>query len=317
MNIVVTGAAGFIGSHLVDRLLSQGHKVVGIDNFVRGLPQNLASALKNTHFTLLELDLADLKAYRQALTKMNQSFACIWHMAANSDIAAGINDAHVDLRDTFMTTFNTLEIMKEFEIPKLLFASSSAVYGVHEQNISENDGPLLPISNYGAMKLGAEGLISAAVESFLKQAYIFRFPNVVGSRATHGIIYDLINKLKKNPKELEVLGNGKQQKPYIYVEELIDGMIFIEHHAQESLNYFNLGASDQGVTVKFIAEQVVACVAPEAAIHYTGGDKGWIGDIPHFSYSIEKLRKLGWQPRLSSSQVIKKVIPEIKQELLP
>lgn len=235
-------------------------------------------------------------------------------MAANSDIGAGIADPRIDLRDTFLTTFQTLLVMRELKIPRLAFASSSAIYGPNAAVIHETIGPAFPISNYGAMKLASEGLISAALESFLERAWIFRFPNVIGSRATHGVIYDLLHKLRKSPAVLEVLGDGSQQKPYLHVSELIEAMIFIVHRSPDRLNFYNIGAEDEGATVRFIAAAVIAAASPGASIQYTGSNKGWVGDVPWYRYSTDKLRALGWRPSFSSAQAVERAVREIHEE---
>src|SRR5919106_528283 len=303
---IVTGAAGFIGSYIFDRLLLHGLHVIGIDNFVRGTKDNLKEAFGHQNFKMLEVDLAHFDATFTALRDVISpgSVEIVWHMAANSDIRAGVADPRVDLNATFMTTFNTLAIMRVFEIGKIAFASSSAVYGEHAGILTEETGPLLPISNYGAMKLASEALVSAAMESFLERAWLFRFPNVIGKRSTHGVIYDFIKKLQANPERLEILGDGNQQKEYLHVSDLLDAMFFIIENATEKLNVFNIGANDQGATVRFIADTVIAAMAPGARKSYTGGRKGWVGDVPHFNYSIEKLQRLGWPPRLTSEQAV-------------
>ena len=310
--MLVTGAAGFIGSHLTDRLLAQGNSVVGIDNLSRGTRENIADALRHPAFRFVEADLTDLDAYRKAVGDFD--VALVWHMVANSDIGAGVADANVDLRDTFQTTFNTLLLMRERRIQKLAFASTSAVYGVHEAILTENIGPLFPISNYGAMKLASEALISAAVESYLERACIFRFPNVIGSRATHGIIYDLLTKLSRNPPDLEVLGDGTQQKPYLHVSELVDAMLLVVEKSTDPLNWFNIGPPDEGATVAQIAQAVLDTAAPEKSIRYTGGARGWVGDVPKFRYSIDKIKRLGWSPACTSAQAVGRAVAEIHQE---
>jgi len=234
----------------------------------------------------------------------------VWHLAANSDIPAGVRDPRVDHRNTFMTTFNTLLLMRELKIPRIAFASTSAVYGENKDLLRETTGPLLPISNYGAMKLAAEGLISAAVEAYLEQAHIFRFPNVLGPRLTHGIIYDFLNKLKRDPAEMEVLGNGTQQKPYLHVKDLIQAMLFIREKANDRVNLFNIGPEDEGATVAEIAKAVLAGVKSDAPIRYTGGDRGWVGDVPRFRYSVDKLAKLGWRSTSSSLEVVRRTVAE-------
>src|SRR5262245_25920798 len=312
----VTGAAGFIGSHLVDRLLATGHRVVGIDNLVLGRRENLAQALQSNRFVFHEQDINDYQVCLNLLEAETQSapIDTVWHMAANSDIPAGVTNPEVDLTRTFMTTYNVLKLMHSLQIPQLCFASTSAIYGDLDKALTEDSGPLFPISNYGAMKLASEGIISAALERFLKRVWIFRFPNVVGSRATHGAIYDFIRKLRRNPKELEVLGDGSQQKPYLHVRELIDAMMLLFERANDRLNYFNIAPDGTATTVKEIAESVVRHLAPSAAIRYTGGSKGWVGDVPKFQYSIAKLKAMGWKPKMSSTKAIELAVKEISVE---
>jgi UDP-glucose 4-epimerase len=311
--VLITGAAGFVGSHLADRLLEQGQHVIGIDNLSRGTRGNLHRALRHPAFHFFEADLTDLASYRRIVADFR--ITTIWHMAANSDIPNGIADPNVDHRDTFQTTFNTLLVMREAGIPRIAFASSSAVYGAHDEPLTEDTGPLFPISNYGAMKLASEALISAALESFLERAWIFRFPNVVGPRATHGIIFDLLTKLQTNPSDLEVLGDGTQQKPYLYISDLLDAMFTIQEATSGALNYFNIGPSDEGATVLYIAQAVLREASPFTPMRFTGGNKGWAGDVPRFRYSIEKIKTLGWQPKLRSVQAVDLAVAEIRREI--
>ena len=228
----------------------------------------------------------------------------------------GIADAQVDLRDTFMTTYAVLEAMKALGIKDLVFASSSAVYGDHGGNFAlrEDTGPLLPISNYGAMKLASEALISAAVESFLDHAWIFRFPNVIGTPATHGVILDFIRKIKKTPKLLEVLGNGTQQKAYLHVSELVEGMLFIVEKAREQINLYNIGPPDEGCRIADIAAAVAERVSPGAEIVFGREGRGWVGDVPKFRYCIEKAEKIGWKPKLSSAEAMRLAVDEIARQ---
>jgi UDP-glucose 4-epimerase len=304
--VLVTGAAGFIGSHLVDRLLELGHRVAGIDNLVLGKKANLAKALANPNFVFRELDVNETGPCLEFLRSQAGRFPIktVWHLAANSDIQAGVSDPDVDLRLTFLTTYNALKIMRELGIRQIVFSSTSAIYGDLDAALKEESGPLFPISSYGAMKLASEGAISAALERFLEHAWICRFPNVVGGHATHGAIYDFIKKLRANPKELEVLGDGTQEKPYLHVNELVEAMLFIFERSRQRLNFYNIAPATGATTVRYIAEAVVRAAAPGAAIRYTGGSKGWLGDVPRFRYSIDKLRALGWTPKLSSNEAV-------------
>jgi UDP-glucose 4-epimerase len=319
VSILVTGAAGFVGVNLVRSLLLSGHDVVAFDKLGDGRHEHLRPFKGNPSFRFAQVDLVDVDAFRLALDAAHRRAAVteVWHLAANSDIPAGISDPAVDHRDTFLTTFNTLILMKEFSIPAIAFASSSAVYGDHGAKVlTEDTGPLFPISNYGAMKLASEAIISAAVESFLEHAWLFRFPNVIGVPATHGVILDFVRKLKANPSVLTVLGDGTQQKGYLHVDELVDAMLFVRERATEPLNCFNVGSADEGVTVRFIAETVRDAVNPNAQIQYGLGSKGWVGDVPRFVYSIERLVALGWKPSMGSAEALRLAVRQIvKQEV--
>ena len=318
MAMLVAGAAGFIGSHLTDRLLGAGPRVVGADNLCRGTETNLEAALRNPRFQLLRLDLAEPHEIESALVPaveaLGEPIDTVWHLAANSDIAAGVADPRIDLRDTFMTTFNLLAFMRGIGSRKMAFASTSAVYGERPDLLTEEIGPLLPISQYGAMKLASEAIISAACEAELDRAWICRFPNVVGGRGTHGAIFDFLNKLARDRDELEVLGDGKQRKPYLHVSELVDAMVFIWSRAPEKRALYNIGPEDDGVEVSEIAQGVIDEVGSAAKIRYTGSDRGWVGDVPRFVYGVEKLAKLGWRPRRSSAAAVRTSISELAAE---
>jgi UDP-glucose 4-epimerase len=314
MSVLVTGGAGFVGANLASALIDRGRRVLALDNLSRGRLENLDAVRRHPNFVFETVDLVDRLALLAALERHHREepVAEVWHLAANSDIPAGVSDPAVDLRDTFMTTFNLLWVMRELDIPVLAFASSSAVYGdLPGVKLTETTGPCFPISNYGAMKLASEGAISAAVESHIAQAFIFRFPNVVGVPATHGAIYDFVRKLRRNPETLDVLGNGNQQKCYLHVEDLVDAMLFIREHAEERVSCFNIGADDCGVTVRFIAEETVATVSPGARIVFGAGDRGWVGDVPRFALSVEKLHALGWLPRAGSREAVRRAIRQV------
>jgi UDP-glucose 4-epimerase len=314
MHHFVTGVAGFIGSQLADSLLEAGEFVSGADDFSLGRPQHLERARRSDRFLFFERDLSGVEQTSDCLKSASlwkDTPDIIWHLAANSDIPAGVEDTSLDFRRTLQTTFAVIEAARSAGVRKIAFASTSAVYGEHDEVLSEDSGPLLPISNYGATKLASEALLSAAAETILDNIWIFRFPNVVGLRATHGAIYDFIGRLAHKPNSLMVLGNGSQTKPYLHVSELIDAMKYIVRHSHARRNVFNIGADGMGTNVAFIAKQVIARVRPGTPIAYTGGSRGWVGDVPRFRYCTERLVQLGWKPRLSSDEAVVRAIDEI------
>lgn len=308
MNLLITGGAGFIGSHLIDRLLSNGHSVVCIDDLSLGRKSNISHNLESDRFDFVEMNILD----KPALEKLFQehSFDCVFHMAANSDIQMGARYMNVDLEKTFLTTYMLLDVMHQHDVRQIVFASSSAVYGELDLALKEDSGPLFPVSFYGAAKLASEGYISAACTNYKMQAWLIRFPNVVGERATHGVIYDFIGKLEKNPNELEILGNGTQEKPYLYVKDLVDAIEFIWTHAKDQLNFFNV-AVDSRTSVTEIAEIVADEMnLGEAEFKYTGGDRGWVGDVPKFRYDTSKVERLGWKAPRSSNDSVRMAVRE-------
>lgn len=308
MNILITGGAGFIGSHLADRLLEENNQVVIYDNLSLGKIENIDHTIKDPNCIFIEGDILD-KEKLYFVFKQNR-FDAVFHFAANSDIEKSSKNPDIDFNNTFKTTYNILNMMREFNVKKIVFASSSAIYGKTTEKISEDYAPLFPISHYGAAKLASEAFISSFAENYGIQCWITRFPNVTGERATHGVIFDFINKLKKNPKELTVLGNGEQNKPYLYVGELIDAILFIFKNSNEKINYFNIGTSSR-TKVKDIAKTVINAMNLSAKINYTGGETGWIGDVKEFSYDLSKINNLGWKSKMTSDEAIQKSIQYI------
>lgn len=312
---IVAGGAGFVGSNLCKRLITEGRTVVVIDNLLRGSRDYLKSFGTTSRLVLIEADLANRIQAEDAFAQIKSIGMAdeVWHMAANSDIPAGVTDADVDLKNTFLTTSEILRCMKMYKIGKLYFASSSAIYGdLGDEALHENIGPLLPISNYGAMKLASEALISAAAESHLERACLFRFPNVVGVPATHGVILDFVRKLKVTGNRLEVLGNGTQRKAYLHVSDLVAAMMLIRSRADSpKILPINIGPVDEGVYVSLIAELVLKRVNPTAELQFGTGNRGWVGDVPKFHYSTGKIQALGWKPELNSEQAVLRAIDEI------
>lgn len=313
---LITGGAGFVAVNLTRRLLQEGGAVLALDDLSRGRRELVAEFDSHPSFTFRQVDCSDLEALSAAIQEVGAPVAHVWHLAANSDIPAGVADPRIDRDRTFLTTFAVLEAMRRHEIPELHFASSSAIYGdLGEREIHEDIGPLQPISNYGAMKLASEVQIRAAVEAFLPRADIFRFPNVIGVPATHGVIFDFIRKLKATPDQLQVLGNGTQQKAYLHVDDLIDAMLHVSR-IEGRYNVFNIGPKDDGVTVRMIAQTVRDRVSPKAEIVFGEGNRGWVGDVPRFRYSTQRLAASGWSPQLDSTQAMVRAVDEIAREEL-
>ncbi len=311
MRILLTGGAGFIGSHLADELLNQGNEVVIFDNLSLGRMSNIETALKNPNCKFIKGDILNKEELFSVFADNN--FDVVFHMAANSDIAKSHANPDVDFGNTLTTTYNVLLGMKEYGVKSIVFASTSAIYGDAGVSVDEDFGPLFPISHYGASKLASEAFISSFCENYGIKAWITRFPNVVGERATHGAIYDFINKLKKNPNELEVLGDGTQIKPYLYVKDLVEAIITVWKNTNEQVNYFNIGVESR-TTVKEMAEMVIEEMKLPATIRYTGGNKGWVGDVPQFSYSLDKIHNLGWSAKVSSNEAVRKSIQYILEQ---
>lgn len=309
MKSFVTGGAGFIGSHLVDKLIENGHTVTVLDDLSSGKTEFINHHLENDNFTFIEADLTDA----ETVSKEIKGHDVVFHIAANPDVRLGAQKPDIAKKD-ILATYNLLDAMRKNDIKKIVFSSSSVIYGETPPfPLPENYGPLLPISVYGAAKLAAEGLISSFCHTFDMQGWMFRFANVVGVRGTHGVIVDFINKLRKNPKELEILGDGKQRKPYLYVTECVDGIMHGFTHAEEEINVFNLGV-DSVTEVTRIGELVVEEMGLEnVTFTYTGGKRGWKGDVPHFQFDINKIKKLGWEANLSSDETVRKAIQDLLQ----
>lgn len=315
MKIMVLGGAGFIGSYLCERLLSKGHDVVAIDNFMLGTRENLKNAFSNDRFQLLEGDISSLDYMLNVFDQIRPD--CIYHLAANSDIQKSALNPEIEYKNTFSTTFVVLECMRRYNVSKLFFASSSAVYGDKKNELlSEDTAKLQPVSYYGAAKLGSEALINAYTYMNNFESVIFRFPNVVGARATHGVIFDFVKRLRENSQELTILGDGTQSKPYIFIDDLIDVIMKITMQPLEKGNVqlYNIGVN--GVTcVSRIADIVCEEMGLEHVRYiYTGGKVGWKGDVAKYQFVFDKILKTGWKPLLSSDESVREAVKGMLRE---
>lgn len=302
MNVLITGGAGFIGSHLVDQLMKRGENVTVVDNLCLGKKEHIFRYFKNPNFKFYELDITD-KSNMNVVFQRHQ-FDRIYHLAANSDIQKGGKNPNIDIHDTFATTLVILQLMRKYNVKNLLFSSTSAVYGDKRELLAENIGPLEPISYYGGAKLASEAFISSFAAMCDMSVNIIRFPNVVGERLTHGVIYDFIKKLKTNPKELEILGDGNQEKPYIYIHDLVEAILFLPFDHM-GIKIFNAGV-DTATTVKRIADIVCEEMGlVDVQYNYTGGSIGWKGDVSKFQYDLSKIHQTGWTAKYTSDEAVR------------
>jgi UDP-glucose 4-epimerase len=309
--VFLTGGAGFIGSHLADYLLDSGHNVTVYDNLSLGRRAWVEHNLGKSQYAFVQADLLDAAALREAMPGHD----VVFHLGANTDIPRGNRDPRIDLDNCVVATHNVLEAMRSLNIRNVIFASSSTVFGeVDVHPTPENIGPMLPISLYGAGKMACEGFISAYSHLFGIRAVMYRFGNVVGARVGHGVIYDFVQKLKRNPEELEVLGDGEQEKNYFLVEDCIGGMIHGFTHSPSQCDVFNLG-SDTTVKVKEIARIVADEMGLEnVRIRYTGGRRGWPGDVPLVMYDMNKMRRLGWVATHTSAEAVRIAVRRLLEQ---
>ena len=308
MNCVVTGCAGFIGSTLVDRLLAQGDYVVGVDNFSSGQMQFLKNALANPLFKLIECDLLDV----DALTKSFIGADVVFHLAANADVRFGTLHPRKDLEQNTIATYNVLEAMRANGIKKIAFSSTGSVYGDSPVVPTPEDGPFpLQTSLYGASKAAGEGLISAYCEGFGFQACIFRFVSILGERYTHGHVFDFYQKLKADPGLLQVLGNGKQRKSYLHVQDCVDAILLAMDKATGKVNIFNLGVDgycEVNDSIGWICEEL----GVKPRLEYSGGDRGWIGDNPFIFLDTRRIQALGWKPKFDIREGVLKTVQYLR-----
>lgn len=311
MKVLVAGGAGFIGCHLIDRLLEEKNQVICIDNFFIGTKRNIKHLLGNPLFTFYEQDLCDLDAV-DAIFQKETDIEYVYHLAANSDIQASAQNPMIEYQNTYSTTFVLLECMRRYNVKKMFFASTSAVYGEKMGvSVGEDSSCLMPISYYGGCKLGSEALISAYAYMNDIKVLVFRFPNVIGPRLTHGVIYDFIKRLEEDPTQLRILGDGTQSKPYIFVLDLIDAIIKFRDIEDIGITLYNVGVEDQTSVTKIadiICEKMGINNIP---YNYTGGRGGWKGDVPKFQYDLTKIHNAGWYATCNSDQAVERTVEEV------
>lgn len=312
--VLVTGGAGFIGTSLVGRLLKEGHEVCSVDNFVIGDRSHADIYKNNRNYRFVELNIDDTEKFINEFR--DDEFDIIYHLAANSDIKKGGQNPEVDDRDTFLTTKSVLELMRQNCIRNLFFASTSAIYGdMHGEKATEDLGGLKPISYYGGAKYASENYISAYTYMNNFNTMVFRFPNVIGPYLTHGVIYDFVKKLQNNPNKLEILGDGNQTKPYLYVDDLVDVIIKMTKNVKPGMEIYNIGV-DSATSATKIADilcEVMGLTNVEYC--YTGGSVGWKGDVPKFQYNLKKIHDAGWVAKYSSDEAVRKTCEWVKDNI--
>jgi UDP-glucose 4-epimerase len=300
MQILVTGGAGFIGSSLVDRLLQAGHRVTAYDNFSTGQRQFLENASGSPAFTLVEADMLDLDRLTAAMAGCD----FVFHLAANADVRFGTERPRRDLEQNTIATFNVLEAMRANQVRRIAFSSTGSIYGESEIFPTPENAPFpIQTSIYGASKLAGEGLIQAYCEGFGFQGYIFRFVSILGERYTHGHVFDFFKQLRSDPSRLHVLGNGRQRKSYLYIQDCIDAMLLAIECAREKVCIFNLGTDEYcqvNDSIQWISEYLG--IHPE--LDYAGGERGWIGDSPFIFLNCSRIQSLGWKSRLTIRESI-------------
>ena len=309
MKYIITGVAGFIGSSVADRLLACGHEVVGIDNFSTGQRDFLSGAVSNPRFKLIEGDLLDTTGTKQWFA--GSEF--VIHLAANADVRFGTEHPRRDLEQNTIATYNVLEAMRANGIKRIAFSSTGSVYGEAAVIPTPEDAPFpVQTSLYGASKLACEGLIAAYCEGFGFQSWIFRFVSILGERYTHGHVLDFYKQLRNDPTQLRVLGNGKQRKSYLYIQDCLDAMLVAFEKATDKVNIFNLGV-DGYCEVNDSIGWISQALGVKPQLEYSGGDRGWIGDNPFIFLATKRIRSLGWEPKYSISEGVVKTMEFLKR----
>ncbi|AMK14502.1 NAD-dependent epimerase/dehydratase [methanogenic archaeon mixed culture ISO4-G1] len=310
--VVVTGGAGFIPSHVEDILVSKGYDVTAVDVIDRKDCHNISHLFDRPNFSYVRADASDV----DSMVKATEGCDFVYHMAANSDIRNGGKDPSIDFNKTFLTTRATLEAMRVNGIKKLFFSSTSAVYGDRKGLLDENTGGLQPISYYGSCKMASESLISSYAYMNDFDALIFRFPNVIGPRLTHGVIFDFIGKLKRDPTKLQILGDGKQNKQYVYVLDLVRGICDFADRIEKGVNVYNV-STESFTDVNAIADLVCERMGLEPEYQYTGGSTGWKGDVSSFAYNVEKAKARGWKYEFDSTGSVRETLRTLDIDSIP
>ncbi|MCC6056132.1 MAG: SDR family NAD(P)-dependent oxidoreductase [Desulfurococcaceae archaeon] len=313
MRVLVTGGAGFIGSHLVDRLVRDGYRVRVVDNLSSGRVENIKHHLDVGSVELIAGDLKD----PQAALKAVEGVDTVFHFAANPEVRVSTTNPEIHFNENIVATFNLLEAMRKKGVKELVFASSSSVYGEPEEIPVDENAPIRPVSVYGASKAACEALIHAYSKLYRIKAVVLRYANVVGPRLRHGVVWDFINKLLKNPTELEILGDGKQVRSYIYIDDAIEATITAWRKTETSYEVYNI-ASEDWITVDEVAEEVIKAMGLsnvkktyKPVLHGVG----WPGDVKKIALKIDKIKRLGFKPRLKSRDAVKISTQEILREL--
>ena len=307
MHYLITGGAGFIGSNMADRLLGLGHKVTVYDGFITGHRQYLEEASKNPDFKLVEARLEDEEALNAAMKGVD----FVFHFAANADVRRGLEHPLKDLEQNTVNTARVLEAMRKNDVKKIAFSSTGSVYGEATVIPTPEDAPFpVQTSLYAASKLAGEGMIESYCEGYGFQGYIFRFVSILGERYPHGHVYDFYQKLKKNPEELYVLGDGHQKKSYLYIQDCLDAILTVIDKCDEKINIYNLG-TDEYCEVNDSIRWITKRLGLDPKLTYSGGERGWIGDNPFIYLDTKKVRSLGWEPKYTIEQAVVKTVEYI------
>lgn len=311
MKAIVTGGAGFIGSHLVDALVARGDEVVVIDSLATGTTANIDGHLAAGAVTLVQADLLD-DGWQDAFAGSRR----VYHVAADPDVRASAGAAYHMYRQNVDVTVRVLEAMREHDVAEFAFTSTSTVYGEAAVIPTPEDySPMVPISIYGATKLADEAMISAYAATYGMTAWVFRFANIIGERSNHGVIWDFVHKLRDRPDRLEILGDGRQVKSYLEVTACIEGILYAIENAGETFNVFNVGSEDW-ISVTEIADVIVDEMGlAGVAYDFTGGDRGWVGDVPKMQLGVEKIKALGWVPPVNSRQSVRRAVRSLLDAL--